>query len=62
MVYKIAKMLLTSNFVGIRNVAKRTYSVRYIAGQPAKRIQPMPVHMLGESLPVGLPYLRREKP
>lgn len=48
-------MLLTSNFVGIRNVAKRTYSVRYIAGQPAKRIQPMPVHMLGESLPVGLP-------
>lgn len=36
-------------------MAKRTYSVRYIAGQPAKRIQPMPVHMLGGSLPIGLP-------
>ncbi|OAT49521.1 endonuclease/exonuclease/phosphatase family protein [Providencia heimbachae] len=36
-------------------MAKRTYSVRYIAGQPAKRIQPMPIHMLGESLPIGLP-------
>ncbi|WP_415887459.1 endonuclease/exonuclease/phosphatase family protein [Providencia rettgeri] len=36
-------------------MAKRTYSVRYIAGEPAKRIQPMPVHMLGESLPIGLP-------
>lgn len=36
-------------------MAKRTYSVRYIAGQPAKRIQPTPVHMLGESLPIGLP-------
>ena len=36
-------------------MAKRTYSVRYIAGQPAKRIQPMPINMLGESLPIGLP-------
>ncbi|HBO24773.1 MULTISPECIES: endonuclease/exonuclease/phosphatase family protein [unclassified Providencia] len=36
-------------------MAKRTYSVRYIAGQPAERIQPMAVHMLGESLPIGLP-------
>ncbi len=36
-------------------MAKRTYSVRYIAGQPAKRIQPTPVHMLGDSLPIGLP-------
>ncbi|MEX6212064.1 endonuclease/exonuclease/phosphatase family protein [Providencia huaxiensis] len=36
-------------------MAKRTYSVRYIAGEPAKRIQPTPVHMLGESLPIGMP-------
>ncbi|WP_323086525.1 endonuclease/exonuclease/phosphatase family protein [Providencia alcalifaciens] len=36
-------------------MAKRTYSVRYIAGEPAKRIQPMPIHMLGDSLPIGLP-------
>lgn len=36
-------------------MAKRTYSVRYIAGEPAKRIQPTPVHMLGDSLPIGMP-------
>lgn len=36
-------------------MAKKTYSVRYIAGQPAQRIQPMSMQMLGTSLPIGLP-------
>ncbi len=36
-------------------MAKKTYSMRYVAGEPVQRIQPMSEHMLGESLPVGLP-------
>nr|WP_314267358.1 endonuclease/exonuclease/phosphatase family protein [uncultured Moellerella sp.] len=36
-------------------MAKKTYSIRYVAGEPAKRIQPMSNRMLGQSLPVGLP-------
>ncbi|WP_036772750.1 endonuclease/exonuclease/phosphatase family protein [Photorhabdus australis] len=38
-------------------MVKKTYAIRYVAGQPVERVFPMSAHQLGKSLPVGVPLI-----
>ncbi|TDB45546.1 endonuclease/exonuclease/phosphatase family protein [Photorhabdus luminescens] len=38
-------------------MVKKTYAIRYVAGQPVERVFPMSTHQLGNALPVGTPLI-----